>query len=218
MSRNPYDPRELGVAAGTSADPFNLGLTEKGAKHFRDATQALERTSKSGGMLLVVDLFKAVDMFSSNPLVSVVLKFWQTMQTIFNAGFADAAGDLQKFLFNERNIEIMQNLAEKASKNTEAFGKLTDKLEDAEEAATKYSDTLEKQNKQYGIVDERLKMILDYFERFNMLTGTLGSNLAILLEGIEAIERALGRLGGRGDDGGGGGGTPFDPFDIIPGV
>ena len=111
MSQNPYDPRTLGVAAGSSSDILNLHLSDRAAKDFKGATKSIEETTKTGGFEDLKDMFKSMQEMLASPYIKLATDFFQTFQTFLDMGGAEAAGRLREALFSKENIWAMNKIA-----------------------------------------------------------------------------------------------------------
>lgn len=128
MSKDPYDPTRMGLAAGSSSDPLNLGLSDKGAKEFKEATANLEKASRSMGLINLASLFNNMEMVSNNPMLRVFLDWIQAFGSLLNAQFVGLATELQRVLWSEESKERMEDMAEAVGDANDQFESMTDTL------------------------------------------------------------------------------------------
>lgn len=192
MSRKTYDPVKMGLAAGSSADPLQLGLSDKAAKDYSQAMKSIEQTSKMGGWNAMMQMAQRLIDMSENPMVQVFMKFMEYMSTRINAEFAEAAARLAETLFSDRSIEQMDKMADSAGKVADAIIVVNDAFYVLDSALSKISDG--RLDAFSGGLDYLAALIEQINLRIGWLTenfDSLGGSLLGLLYIIEQIEEAL---------------------------
>jgi len=182
--REETDPVKLGLAAGSSSDPFNLGLSDKGAQEFAKGTESIETTSKMGGWQMIIDMCMKILDVSNNPMLKVFMQFFEMFGKFLNAEAAEAAAALAKYLFREENIKTMKQIAEGFGVLFDALGDLITWLDKSEQMVYKFTGTA-----------SRLELILHtvnhVFEQYVSLNESIGS---IYIELNSSIGHFLSKL------------------------
>ena len=155
MPRNPYDPVEMGLAAGSSADPLNLNLSEKSARDLKDAAKSVETAGKMGTFSSIYGLVMALIGVGSSPYIKLLTDFFETLGKFYNAEVAETVGRIREYMYSDSSIAAMKAMAKYAANGSEEVGylitaleKLYGAIEDAntmtEDFGTKWGEFIEK--------------------------------------------------------------------------
>ena len=86
-------------------------ISEKAAKEYKDATESIERAASVGAYTQLLSLFGMLMKFATDPRIEVVMKFLNLFNKFFDKAASEDAGTWAEALFNEDNIDIMEQLA-----------------------------------------------------------------------------------------------------------
>ena len=106
------DEERRAIAARGSGFQQGKGeISDKGAKDFKEGMGSIEKASKTGGLMMLVDMFMKMADITENPMLKVIISFFELFGTFLNSAGAENAKILAEALFTEENVQIMEDLA-----------------------------------------------------------------------------------------------------------
>ena len=87
--------------------------SEKAAKQYKDATESIERAASVGAYTELLSLFGMLMKFATDPRIEVVMKFLNLFNKFFDKAASKDAGAIAEALYNEDNIDLMEQLADR---------------------------------------------------------------------------------------------------------
>ena len=88
-------------------------MSDKAAKEYKDATESIERAASVGAYTELLSLFGMLMKFATDPRIETVMKFLNLFNKFFDKAASKDAGAWAEALYNEDNIDIMEQLADR---------------------------------------------------------------------------------------------------------
>jgi hypothetical protein len=150
------------------------GLTDKGAKDFKEAIAGINEASKSGGLQQFSDMMKSFTDLSQSGAFGMIIRWFELMGVFVEAGGAEAMANMAEIMFSEKNVAIAESLGT-------AIGKASDKV-------VIMTDNLDKSTTALGINAKAIKENQEAIENWTHIILLLTSGIYLIIHIIIELQ------------------------------